>query len=83
MGSFLFWLFIKLKSVQESYEQLPVEQKVSILLGAVSNAAEIPTEGRSLAAVMLRRLFSNEFEEFFGKVSFQIALNVLWFKQST
>jgi len=53
---------------EESYEQLPVEQKVSILLGAVSNAAEIPTEGRSLAAVMLRRLFSNEFEEFFGKL---------------
>ena len=82
MGSFLFWLFIILKSVQESYEQLPVEQKVSILLGAVSNAAEIPTEGRSLAAVMLRRLFSNEFEEFFGKVSCQIALKVSWFNQS-
>ena len=83
MGSFLFWLLIILKSVQESYEQLPVEQKVSILLGAVSNAAEIPTEGRSLAAVMLRRLFSNEFEEFFGKVSCQIAFNVSWFNQST
>ena len=41
---------------------------MTILLGAVSNAAEIPTEGRSLAAVMLRRLFSSEFEEFFGKV---------------
>ena len=82
MCNFLFWLFIKLKSVQESYEQLPVEQKVSILLGAVSNAAEIPTEGRSLAAVMLRRLFSNEFEEFFGKVSCHIAFYVS-FKQST
>ena len=50
---------------------------MSILLGAVSNAAEIPTEGRSLAAVMLRRLFSNEFEEFFGKVSCHSAQCVL------
>ena len=56
---------------------------MSILLGAVSNAAEIPTEGRSLAAVMLRRLFSNEFEEFFGKVSCQIAFYVSLFNQST
>lgn len=53
---------------EESYEQLPVEQKVTLLLGAVSNAAEIPEEGRSLAAVMLRRLFSSEFEEFFNKL---------------
>ena len=54
---------------QATYEALPVEQKVTILLGAISNAAEISVEGRSLAAVMLRRLFSNEFEEFFAKVS--------------
>ena len=55
--------------LQESYEALPIEQKVTILLGAVTNVAEISEEGRSLSAVMLRRLFSNEFEEFFGKVS--------------
>ena len=54
---------------QESYEGLPIEQKVNILLGAIANVAEIPEEGRQLAAVMLRRLFSSEFEEFFGKVS--------------
>ena len=48
---------------------LPIEQKVTVLLGAVSNVAEIPEEGRSLAAVMLRRLFSSEFEDFFSKVS--------------
>ena len=41
---------------------------MTILLGAISNAAEIPIEGRSLAAVMLRRLLSSEFEEFFGKL---------------
>merc|ERR1712106_410482 len=53
---------------EESYEGLPIEQKVNILLGAISNVAEIPEEGRQLAAVMLRRLFSSEFEEFFGKL---------------
>ena len=41
---------------------------MNILLGAISNVQEIPEEGRQLAAVMLRRLFSSEFEEFFGKV---------------
>ena len=60
---------------QESYEGLPIEQKVNILLGAISNAAEIPEEGRQLSAVMLRRLFSSEFDEFFGKVS---TLTVHW-----
>ena len=40
-------------------------------MGAISNVAEIPEEGRQLAAVMLRRLFSSEFEEFFGKVRVQ------------
>jgi len=53
---------------EESYEALPIEQKVSLLLGAISNYGEIPEEGRQLAAVMLRRLFSNEFDEFFGKL---------------
>ena len=42
--------------------------QVSLLLGAIGNQAEIPEEGRSLAAVMLRRLFSSEFEEFFAKL---------------
>lgn len=53
---------------EESYEALPVEQKVNILLGAISNHAEVPEEGRQLAAVMLRRLFSSEFDDFFGKL---------------
>ena len=53
---------------EESYEVLPVEQKVSLLLGVISNHAEIPEEGRLLSAVMLRRLFSYEFDEFFGKL---------------
>ena len=60
------------------------------MLGAVSNGAEVPTEGRSLAAVMLRRLFSNEFEEFFGKVrrgnkrieNIGFSFNLLYFSAS-
>jgi len=56
------------QKAEESYEALPVEQKVNILLGAISNHAEVPEEGRQLAAVMLRRLFSSEFDDFFGKL---------------
>ena len=39
-----------------------------MLLGAIANHAEIPEEGRQLSAVMLRRLLSSEFEEFYAKV---------------
>jgi len=56
------------QKAEESYEALPIEQKVNILLGAISNHAEVPEDGRQLSAVMLRRLFSSEFEEFFGKL---------------
>jgi len=56
------------QKAEESYETLPVEQKVTMLLESISNK-EIPEEGRSLAAVMLRRLFSSDFTEFFSKLS--------------
>jgi len=56
------------QKAEERYEALPVDQKVTLLLGAIGNYAEMPEEGRQLAAVMLRRLFSSEFEEFFGKL---------------
>jgi len=56
------------QKAEESYEALPIEQKVNLLLGAISNHAEVPEDGRQLSAVMLRRLFSSEFEEFFGKL---------------
>lgn len=56
---------------EENYEKLPVEQKITILLGAISATSPdgVPEEGRSLAAVMLRRLFSTEFDEFFNKLN--------------
>jgi len=49
---------------------VPTEQKVNILLGAISNTTEIAEDGRQLASVMLRRLFSSEFDEFYAKVQF-------------
>jgi len=53
---------------EESYESIPTEQKVSFLLTAISNSAGVAEDGRQLAAVMLRRLFSSEFEEFYAKL---------------
>ena len=41
---------------------------MNFLLTAISNSAGIAEDGRQLAAVMLRRLFSSEFEEFYAKV---------------
>jgi len=53
---------------EETYESIAVEQKVNFLLGAISDHANVAEEGRQLSSVMLRRLFSTEFEEFFAKL---------------
>ena len=55
---------------------VPTEQKVNILLGAISNTTEIAEDGRQLASVMLRRLFSSEFDEFYAKVHFKLFVDV-------
>jgi hypothetical protein len=54
--------------LQDLYNNLPVETKVTYLLSSVHNAA-MEEELRQMAAVLLRRLFSTEFMEFFPKVS--------------
>lgn len=53
---------------QEAYNNLPVESKVTFLLSSVHNAG-IEEELRQMAAVLLRRLFTAEFMEFFPKVN--------------
>lgn len=53
--------------LQELYNNLPVETKVTYLLSSLHNAA-MEEELRQMAAVLLRRLFSTEFMEFFPKV---------------
>ena len=50
---------------QKSYESLPLDQKANLLFTSLPPGGEIPEEGRQLAAVMLRRLLSSEFTEFF------------------
>jgi len=52
---------------QEAYNNLPVEQKVTYLLGVLHNVGLAP-EVVQMAAVLLRRLFTNEFAEFYQKV---------------
>ena len=54
--------------LQELYNNLPVETKVTYLLSSIHNAA-MEEELRQMAAVLLRRLLSTEFIEFFRKVS--------------
>lgn len=53
---------------EETYEQIAIEQKVNFLLGAVSDHVNVAEDGRQLSAVMLRRLFSTDFEDFFAKL---------------
>jgi hypothetical protein len=45
-----------------------VDQKANLLFTALPPGGEVADEGRQLAAVMLRRLLSTDFEEFFGKL---------------
>lgn len=51
--------------LQKSYESLPLDQKANLLFAALTPGGEVPDEGRQLSAVMLRRLLSSEFTEFF------------------
>lgn len=55
---------------QEAYNNIPTEAKVVHLVGAVQNV-ELGEEGRQTAAVLLRRLLSAEFFEFFPKLPFE------------
>ncbi|XP_052784006.1 importin-5-like [Mya arenaria] len=52
---------------EETYDQIPMPQKITFLvtsLRSADNAIEI----RTLAAVLLRRLFTNEFSEWWPKI---------------
>uniref|UniRef100_A0A1E1W8N0 Importin N-terminal domain-containing protein n=1 Tax=Pectinophora gossypiella TaxID=13191 RepID=A0A1E1W8N0_PECGO len=55
---------------EEAYNNIPTETKVVHLVGAVQNV-ELGEEGRATAAVLLRRLLSSEFFEFFPKLPFE------------
>ena len=46
-----------------------MEQKTNLLFSALPPGGEVPEEGRQLAAVMLRRLLSTEFTEFFKNLN--------------
>jgi hypothetical protein len=57
-----------LPSFQTAYNNLATELKVSYLLEAIQNA-QVPEDGRVMAAVLLRRLFSSDFHAFYTGVS--------------
>ena len=46
-----------------------MEQKANLLFSALPPGGDIPEEGRQLGAVMLRRLLSTEFTEFFKNLN--------------
>ncbi|KAI8430146.1 hypothetical protein MSG28_000535 [Choristoneura fumiferana] len=55
---------------EEAYNNIATETKVLYLVGAIQNG-DVSEEGRQTAAVLLRRLFSAEFFEFFPKLPFE------------
>lgn len=62
-NSIIIWINFQ----QELYNNIPTETKVIHLIGALQNV-ELGDEGRQTAAVLLRRLLSAEFFEFFPKL---------------
>lgn len=52
---------------EEAYNNLTTEVKVSLLLRAVQNV-QASEEARLMAAVLLRRVFSSDFQDFFPKL---------------
>ncbi|XP_018335482.1 importin-5 [Agrilus planipennis] len=52
---------------EETYGNIPVEVKVSYLLGAIRNS-QLNEEARQMSAVLLRRLLSSEFVDFYPKL---------------
>ncbi|XP_072935690.1 importin-5 [Epargyreus clarus] len=55
---------------EEAYNNIPTETKVVHLVNAIQNV-DLGDEGRQTAAVLLRRLLSAEFFEFFPKLPFE------------
>nr|CAD7590239.1 unnamed protein product [Timema genevievae] len=54
-------------SIDDTYNNLPVGSKVTYLLAALHNAT-MSEEAKQMAAVLLRRVFSSEFLEFYPKL---------------
>jgi hypothetical protein len=52
---------------QEAYNNLTTELKVTLLLRAIQNA-QVAEDGQIMATVLLRRVFSSDFQDFYPKV---------------
>jgi hypothetical protein len=55
--------------LQEAYNNIAIESRVTLLLSAILNDG-LGEELRQMAAVLLRRLFSAEFMDFYPKVNY-------------
>ena len=56
--------------LQEAYNGLSTEQKVTLLIRAIQNPHEVE-DNQIMATVLLRRVFSSDFQDFFPKVRFK------------
>ncbi|KAI4464528.1 importin beta [Holotrichia oblita] len=52
---------------EETYSNIPIENRVSYLLQSIHNVS-LSEEARQMSAVLLRRLFANDFMDFFPKL---------------
>lgn len=59
--------------LQEAYNNIPVEPKVTFLLNSLHNGS-LSEEVVQMAAILLRRLFTSEFSDFYPKVCWKFSL---------
>lgn len=52
---------------QEAYNAFAIDSKVICLMNSIQDSSK-PEDERQMASVLLRRLFSSEFMDFFPKV---------------
>lgn len=71
----LFLFIFSFSFFKEQYNNLPVDVKVTQLLTAL-HTNTLKEEVRHMAAVVLRRLFASEFQDFYPNVSACIQLNI-------
>lgn len=58
---------MRISHLQEAYNQLTTAMKISLLTRAISNF-QIQEDSRIMATVLLRRVFSSDFQDFYPNV---------------
>ena len=66
--------------LQKTYEELDIKEKFPLLIVCISNK-NLSEEVRSMASVLLRRLFNSNFDDFFPSVSIYWFVKIYYYNE--